>query len=51
MTYKEYFEDLGCSPDEAEVCIAASKARYRRELEKAADMIEDGCILMDDHGS
>lgn len=47
MTLEEYFEGLGCSPDEVEICAAASRARYRQELEKAA-AIDSGCILVGD---
>lgn len=50
MTYQEYFEGLGCSPDEVQTLTAASKANYNRELEEAANMIEDGCILVDSDG-
>jgi hypothetical protein len=46
MTAEEFFEGLGCSPDEVETCVAASKARYAHELEEAADAIDRGCILV-----
>lgn len=36
MTVEEYFEGLGCSPDEVQVCAAASRARYQREIRSAA---------------
>lgn len=48
MTYEEYFEGLGCSPDEVEVCVAAAKARYARELEDAADTIDRSFILVEE---
>lgn len=48
MTPEEFFEGLGCSPDEVETCVAASKARYARELEEAVEMIDRGCILMEE---
>lgn len=36
MTTEEYFEGLGCSPDEVQVCAAASRARYRGQVRSAA---------------
>lgn len=48
MTATEYFEGLGCSPDEAQTCAKASRERYQGEIMKAIDSIEDGCILMTD---
>jgi predicted ATP-grasp superfamily ATP-dependent carboligase len=48
MTYEEYFEGLGCSPEEVEVCVAAAKARYARELDQVSETIERGFILMEE---
>lgn len=48
MTTEEYFEGLGCSPDEVQVCAAASRARFRRAIAEAAAVIGSGCILVGD---
>lgn len=45
---EQYFEGLGCSPDEATVCAAASRARFHDELRQAAAAIDAGCILAGD---
>lgn len=41
MTFEEYFEGLGCSPDEVQVCASAARARWRRQMGKAARTFSD----------
>lgn len=48
MTYEEYLEGLGLPPEEIPAKKAEMQAAYARQLERAADAIEDGCILSDD---
>lgn len=48
MTYEEYFEGLGCSPDEVQTCVAGAKAHYRGQLHSAAEAIGRGDILSGD---
>jgi hypothetical protein len=47
VTYEEYLEGLGVPKSEIPREVEAMRARYARELEQAADAIEDGCVLTD----